>query len=75
MEMPGWGTAFGAVFNKLTQFIKGPIESAKNEKERLLNERSILMSKDFSASGSRRVSAIDARLQVLDTIIASKSSD
>ena len=75
MGLPDWGTAVGAIANKITQFIKGPIEGAKNEIERLTNERNLLTSKDFSASGSRRVTAIDERIKLLESIIKNKAHD
>lgn len=65
----------GAVIGKVTQWIPGKIEALKNEKERLLNEREILTSKTFSASGSRRVIAIDTRLQQINTILQNNARD
>lgn len=75
MPLPDWGTAIGAIVNKVTQFIPGRIEKIKNERERLLNERKILTSKEFSASGSRRVIAIDARVLEIDAILRNKAVD
>jgi hypothetical protein len=65
----------GAVVKKVTEFIPGRIEKLKNEKQRLLNERELLMSKEFSASGSRRVVAIDSRLCEINAILSNKASD
>lgn len=75
MELPDWGTAVGAVVNKVTQFIKGPIEGAKDEKARLLRERKKLEDQDFSVSGSRRITVIDERIGVLESIIENKAHD
>lgn len=65
----------GAIVKKATEWIPGRIEKLKNEKERLLNERQILMSKEFSASASRRVLVIDERLRQINAILNAKASD
>lgn len=69
--MAGWGDLFG----KIAQQFPGRIERLKNEKEELLNERQILMSKIFSASASRRVAIIDQRVRAINSALASKASD
>lgn len=75
MELPGWGTAVGAAVNKITQFIKGPVESAKNEKVRLLNERDKLMSQPYTAAIGNRVTDIDNRVSTLNQIIINNAKD
>ena len=75
MGLPDWGTAVGAIVNKVTQFIKGPVEGAKVKREKLLNERSILLSKDFSDANSRRIAAVDDELQKLNIIISNAAKD
>lgn len=65
----------GKVIGKITQFIPGRIEGLKNEKVRLLQERSDIQSKDFSASASNRIVAIDKRLREIESIISNKASD
>ena len=69
--MANWGNFFG----KIADQFQGRIERAKNEKERLLNERKVLTSKMYSPSGSRRIIAIDARLSVLEGIISNAAKD
>jgi len=70
----GW-EGIGTLIGKLSTFLPGRIEGLKNEKERLLNERVILMSKDFSASASMRVIAIDERLCAINKIISNAAKD
>lgn len=65
----------GAIASKITQWIPGRFESLRNEKERLLNEREILTSKQYSASGSRRVIAIDTRLQQINATLSNAAKD
>lgn len=65
----------GAIFSKVTQYIPGRIEGLKNERERLLNERKILTSKIYSASGSRRVVELDKRLLQIDNILRNVAKD
>ena len=69
--MAGWGDVFG----KIAQHFQGRIERLKNEKASLENEKKFLQAKEFSASGSRRITAIDDRLRIIDTILANKASD
>lgn len=69
--MAGWGDVFG----KIAQHFQGRIERLKNEKASLEDEKKFLQSKEFSASGSRRITAIDDRLRVIDTILANKAND
>jgi hypothetical protein len=69
--MSGWGNFFG----KIADQFSGRIERIKNEKVRLENERKILISKEFSASGSRRVIAIDARLLEINNILGNSAKD
>lgn len=69
--MAGWSDVFG----KIAQWIPGKIEKIKNEKGALLNEKSILMSKEFSASASRRIVVIDERLVQINTILENRASD
>lgn len=69
--MAGWGNFFG----KIAEQFQGRIERLKNEKEKLLDERKILISKEYSASGGRRVVVIDDRLHELDILIENKAND
>lgn len=69
--MAGWGDLFGKIANQF----QGRTERLKNEKERLLNERNILDSKEFSASASRRIVVIDARLLQINQILINKAID
>lgn len=65
----------GSLIGKVTQWIPGRIEALKNERERLLNERKILTSKEFSASASRRIIAIDDRLRQIDQVLINSAKD
>lgn len=69
--MAGWSDVFG----KIAQWIPGRIEKLKNEKKALINERNFLLTKQFSASGSRRIVAINERLQQINSILENKASD
>ena len=69
--MAGWGTFFG----KIAEQFQGRIERLKNEKERLINERDVLLSKDFSATAARRVPVINERLAKIDIALTTKASD
>jgi hypothetical protein len=70
----GWD-GIGTLLGKLSTFVPGRVEQMKNERERLLNERNILTSKQFSASGSRRIVAIDGRVQQIDNILRNTAKD
>ena len=65
----------GKVVGKIVDYIPGRTEGLKNKKERLLNERKILTSKEFSASGSRRVIAIDAELRIIEKQLENSARD
>lgn len=65
----------GSLIGKATQWIPGRIEALKNERERLLNERKILTSKEFSASDSRRIIAINDRLRQIDQVLINSAKD
>ena len=67
----GWGQFLG----KLSTFIPSRIEQLKNEKTRLLDERKIITSKVYSPSGSRRVIALDKRVQEIDNILGNAAKD
>lgn len=69
--MAGWGNFFG----KIAEQFQGRIERLKNEKEKLIDERKILTSKEYSASSSRRVVVIDDRLHELDILIENAARD
>lgn len=69
--MAGWGTFLG----KIAEQFQGRVERLKNEKVSLINERKFIMSKEFSASGSRRVAAIDDRLQAIEAILSNNAKD
>lgn len=73
--MMGFLDGIGKAIGKIADNTQGRVERLKNEKDRLENERKILTSKTFSASGSRRVIAIDARLREIEGILANKASD
>jgi hypothetical protein len=70
----GW-EGIGTLLGKLSTFIPGRIEKLKNEKARLINERNFLMSKEFSASATRRVIAIDERLCQISSILENAAKD
>ncbi len=65
----------GAVVKKVVQFIPGKVEGLKNEKERLLREREILLSKEFSATASRRIAVIDQRVSAINGLLENKATD
>lgn len=65
----------GKVFGKVADQVQGRVERLKNEKQRLENERKILTSKEYSASGSRRVVVIDKRLLEIDAILVNNAHD
>lgn len=65
----------GALVGKLSTYLPGRIEKLKNERERLTNEKALLLSKDFSASASRRIDAIDKRLLEIGNILINSSKD
>lgn len=69
--MAGWGDLAG----KVAQWFPGRIEKYKNERQDLINERELLFKKTFSASGSRRIEWIDARLRKLEELLVNKASD
>lgn len=69
--MSGWGNLFG----KIADQFQGRIERLKNEKEKLLNERSQILSGPVSDSRSERVVAINTRLQSIETALTTKASD
>lgn len=65
----------GALVGKLSTYLPGRIAGLKDERERLLNEKSILMSKDCSASASRRLAVIDDRLHKINAILINNAKD
>ena len=69
--MAGWGDFVG----KISQQFQGRTERLKNEKENLENEKRILQSKQFSASGSRRIVVIDKRLFEINNILINSVKD
>lgn len=69
--MAGWGTFFG----KISTFVPGRVEQLKNEKARLLDERSALSSKECNPAASRRLTAINARVSEINAILGNKASD
>jgi len=70
----GWD-GIGTLIGKLSTYIPGRVEKIKNERERLLNEKAILLSKDFSASASRRIIAIDERILQINSILINCAKD
>lgn len=70
----GW-EGIGTLIGKLSTYLPGRVEQLKNERERLTNEKSFLLSKDFSASASRRIDAIDKRLLEIGNILINCSKD
>ena len=70
----GW-EGIGTLIGKLSTYLPGRIEKLKNERERLTNEKALLLSKDFSASASRRIDAIDKRLLEIGNILINSSKD
>lgn len=65
----------GVLIGKLSTYIPGKIAGLKDKKERLLNEKYILKSKDCSASASRRINVIDDELRKIDAILANSAKD
>lgn len=65
----------GSLIGKVTQWIPGRIEALKNERERLINEKKFLESREFSASGSRRIIAINDRLRQIDQVLINSAKD
>lgn len=70
----GWG-GIATVLGKLSTFIPGRIEKIKNERERLVNEKKILQSKEWSATAARRVPVIDKRVREIDAILRNNAKD
>jgi len=69
--MAGWGGFFG----KIADQFQGRIERLKNEKERLLNERSKIFTLPADIDSAARVVSIDSRLREINQIINTKASD
>lgn len=64
-----------SVASKVAQWIPGRIESLKNEKERLLDERNKIMLAKYSTSDGRRVDFINKRLYVIEKQISNNAKD
>lgn len=65
----------GKVFGKIADQVQGRVERSKNRKADLENERKILMEKEFSASASRRIIAINDELRKIDAILEASAKD
>lgn len=68
--MSGWGNLFG----KIADQFQSRTERLKNEQTRLQDERKILTSKQFSASGSRRLVVVDDRLREIAKILTNAAN-
>ncbi len=56
MQLPDWGTAIGAVVNKVTQWIPSPKQSKEDQIERLINENAKLAQEEpLSARTANRI--------------------
>ncbi len=66
---------FWTVMGKLSTFIPGRVEQLKNEKARLLYERSCILDRPASAANSLRWDAIDRRVSEINSILGNKASD
>lgn len=67
----GWGTFLG----KLSTFIPSRVEQLKNEKARLLDERTSLSEKDCNDVASRRLTIINGRVREINEILGNKATD
>lgn len=63
------------VVGKIVDNTQGRIERVKNEKESLLNEKSIILSKPISSSSIKRIDIIESRLLVINKIIENNAKD
>lgn len=70
----GWD-GIGTLLGKISTFIPGRIEKIKNEKERLISERSSLLSKEFSVANAKRIVSIDGRVQQINSILGNNAKD
>jgi hypothetical protein len=71
MGWEGIGTAIG----KISTFIPGRVEKLKNEKARLLDERSKVLASAPTVVSIKRVSSIDSRLCEINSILGNKAAD
>ena len=70
----GWD-GIGTLIGKVSTFIPGRVEQMKNEKQRLLDERSKILDGIPTPVGIVRVSAIGLRIAQINSILNNKASD
>lgn len=64
-----------SILEKISTYFPGRIEKLKNERKELQNERIFLQQKDFSASASMRIVAIDDRLREIEELLVNNAKD
>jgi hypothetical protein len=67
--------AVGAVISKVVTFIPGRIEGLKNERLRLINERSNILNGPATGRAIDRISVIDHRVSEINAIFGNKATD
>ena len=65
----------GKILGKLSDHVQGRTERLKNEKQRLLDERHILLRGTPTLGSINRVRDINVRLSQIDTILGNKAAD
>jgi len=71
--MAGWGDFFGGLgklIEKGATYIPGRVERLKNERQKLLDERTLLLGGIANVKHSARMARITARLAALERLLA-----
>lgn len=73
--MAGIIDAIGGVVSKVLTFVPGKFEGLKNEKERLIDERSKILSSVITDKSADRLIVIGMRIKDINTALGNKASD